>query len=95
MIGSLNPERDALIFEESQKGLSNVKIARKYKLSAPRVNQIVYREKKAIELRNNKTSLYKLEERDKFISVFGTWVQKVSLLMPHLAALKALAEEKK
>jgi orotate phosphoribosyltransferase-like protein len=81
--------RDSSIFEEHLNGVSNVEIARKFNLSAPRVCQIIDREKDRLD-RPAKDIVLK----DKSVSLFGTWAQKVSLLMPHLEAIKAIAEEK-
>ena len=81
--------RDSSIFEEHLNGVSNVEIARKFNLSAPRVCQIIDREKDRLD-RPAKSIVLK----DKSVSLFGTWAQKVSLLMPHLQAIKAIAEEK-
>jgi orotate phosphoribosyltransferase-like protein len=81
--------RDSSIFEEHLNGVSNVEIARKFNLSAQRVCQIIGREKDRLD-RPAKDIVLK----DKSVSLFGTWAQKVSLLMPHLQAIKAIAEEK-
>jgi orotate phosphoribosyltransferase-like protein len=81
--------RDSSIFEEHLNGVSNVEIARKFNLSAQRVCQIIGREKDRIG-RPAKDIVLK----DKSVSLFGTWAQKVSLLMPHLEAIKAIAGEK-
>jgi hypothetical protein len=32
--------------------------------------------------------------RDQSIAMFGTWADKVCLLVPHLQAIRAIAEEK-
>ena len=81
--------RDASIFEEHLNGVSNVEIAITFNLSAQRVCQIITREKDRIGKPAKDIVL-----KDKSVSLFGTWAQKVSLLMPHLNAIKSIAEEK-
>jgi DNA-directed RNA polymerase sigma subunit (sigma70/sigma32) len=96
---SENPERDNLIIEERNKGASFRELGKKFNISANRVNQIINTAESKVNLtpfliRNNKTELYRKQQRDESIAVFGTWAQKVCLLMPHLQAIKAIAEEK-
>ena len=96
---SENPERDNLIIEERNKGASFREISKKFNISANRVSQIINTAESKVNLtpfliRNNKTELYRKQQRDEYIAVFGTWAQKVCLLMPHLRAIKAIAEEK-
>jgi orotate phosphoribosyltransferase-like protein len=81
--------RDASIFEEHLNGVSNVEIALTFNLSPQRVCQIIGREKDRIGQPAKNIVL-----KDKSVSLFGTWAQKVSLLMPHLEAIKAIAGEK-
>ena len=81
--------RDASIFEEHLNGVSNVEIALTFNLSAQRVCQIITREKDRIGKPAKDIVL-----KDKSVSLYGTWAQKVSLLMPHLNAIKSIAEEK-
>ena len=82
--------RDASIFEEHLNGVGNVEIARKFNLSAQRVCQIITREKDRIGKPAKDIVL-----KDKSVSLYGTWAQKVSLLMPHLNSIKSITEEKK
>jgi predicted DNA-binding protein YlxM (UPF0122 family) len=99
---SENPQRDNLIIEKRNEGRSFKEIAKEVNLSPSRVSQIV----NTAHLKNNlelcedamlrleKSKLYKKEMRDKNIAFYGTWADKVCLLLPHLDALKAIAEEK-
>jgi len=96
---SYNPERDNLIIEERNKGATFREIGKKFNISAHRANQIFSTAESKSNLtpfflRNNKTELYRKQQRDESIARFGTWTQKVCLLMPHLQAIKAIAEEK-
>ena len=98
---SENPVRDNLIIEKRNEGKTFKEIAKEVNLSASRVSQIF----NYAHLKNNltleakqrleKTKLYKKEIRDQNIASFGTWVDKVCLLLPHLNVIKAIAEEKK
>jgi hypothetical protein len=95
---SHKPERDNLIIEERNKGATFREIGKKFNISANRVSQIINTAESKVNLtpflRNNKTELYRKQQRDESIARFGTWTQKVCLLMPHLQAIKAIAEEK-
>ena len=97
---SYNPERDNLIIEERNKGATFREIGKKFNISAFRASQIFKTAESKVNLtpfliRNNKTELYRKQQRDESIALFGTWAQKVCLLLPHLKAIKAIAEEKK
>jgi len=78
------------ILEDHAKGFSNVEIARKFKLSASKVSYVINREKKR-DVRQAKRIVW----RDESVAMFGTWSQTVCLLLPHLQAIKAIAEEKR
>jgi hypothetical protein len=83
--------RNIEIYEAYKAGKSKAKLAREYDISPARVSQVI------------RDMVYKLEERpvrrlvyrDQSIAMFGTWADKVCLLVPHLQAIRAIAEEKK
>ena len=98
---SENPIRDNLIIKKRNEGKTFKEIAKELNLSAGRVSQIF----NYAHLKNNlileakqrfeKIKLDKKEMLDRSIASFGTWADKVCLLLPHLNVIKAIAEEKK
>ena len=79
-------KRNERMFTRYTLGDSFAKMAEEYGISRERTRQIVRRE----ERRDTRNKQY----RDEHIAMFGTWAQKVCLLLPHLKAIKAIAEEK-
>lgn len=85
----MNDRRDADIYIRRLAGESVVEIARHYGISSPRVCQIFRRAQDRA----------KYSERlvvgiDQNTALFGEWWQKVYLLLPHIKAIQAIAEEK-
>ena len=87
-----NLERNKLIFNQYMLGDSFVKIAKDHGISKTRASQIVHIQKRRQPIECNP---WNKQVRDEHIAMFGTWAQKVCLLVPHLEAIKAIAEEKK
>jgi hypothetical protein len=83
--------RNIEIYEAYKAGKSNVKLAREYGISQARVSQIIRDKVDQLETRPAR----RLVSRDQSIAMFGTWADKVCLLVPHLQAIRAIAEEKK
>ena len=79
-------KRNERMFARYTLGDSLTKIAEEYGISRERTRQIVRREQRK--------DLCSKQYRDERISKFGTWSQTVCLLLPHLQAIKAIAEEK-
>jgi transcriptional regulator NrdR family protein len=82
--------RNIEIYEAYKAGKSNVKLAREYGISQARVSQIIRDKVDQLETRPAR----RLVSRDQSIAMFGTWADKVCLLVPHLQAIRAIAEEK-
>lgn len=84
-------ERNKKMFNQYILGGSFVKIAKDHEISRARASAIVHKEQRRQHVDLNP---WNKQRRDEQIAVFGTWAQKVSLLLPHLKAIKAIAEEK-
>ena len=84
-------ERNKKMFNQYILGDSFAKIAKDIGISRARASAIVHKEQRRQHVDLNPWSK---QRRDEQIAVFGTWAQKVSLLMPHLEAIKAIAGEK-
>jgi hypothetical protein len=84
-------ERNKKMFNQYILGDSFAKIAKDHGISRARASAIVHKEQRRQHVDLNPWSK---QRRDEQIAVFGTWAQKVSLLMPHLEAIKAIAGEK-
>ena len=80
-------ERNERMFIRYTLGDSLTKIAEEYGISRERTRQIVRKEQRK--------DLCNKQDRDEQISRFGTWSQTICLLLPHLQAIKAIAEEKR
>ena len=79
------------MFNQYILGDSFAKIAKDHGISRARASAIVHKEQRRQHVDLNPWSK---QRRDEQIAVFGTWAQKVSLLMPHLEAIKAIAGER-
>jgi hypothetical protein len=79
-------ERNKKMFNQYILGDSFAKIAKDHGISRARASAIVHKEQRRQHVDLNPWSK---QRRDEQIAVFGTWAQKVSLLMPHLEAIKA------
>ena len=84
-------ERNKQMFTQYILGDSFTKIAQDHGISKARASQIVHRQKREQHIDLNP---WNKQIRDEHIAMFGTWAQKVCLLLPHLKAIKAIAEEK-
>jgi hypothetical protein len=84
-------ERNKQMFAQYMLGDSFTKIAKDYGMSKVRASQIVHSQKRKQHIDLNP---WNKQSRDEHIAMFGTWAQKVCLLLPHLKAIKAIAEEK-
>ena len=84
-------ERNKKMFNQYILGDSFAKIAKDHGISRARASAIVHKEQRRQHVGLNPWSK---QRRDEQIAVFGTWAQKVSLLMPHLEAIKAIAGER-
>ena len=84
-------ERNKKMFNKYILGDSFAKIAKDHGISRARASAIVHKEQRRQHVDLNPWSK---QRRDEQIAVFGTWAQKVSLLMPHLEAIKAIAGER-
>jgi hypothetical protein len=84
-------ERNKKMFNQYILGDSFAKIAKDHGISRARASAIVHKEQRRQHVDLNPWSK---QRRDEQIAVFGTWAQKVSLLMPHLEAIKAIAGER-
>jgi hypothetical protein len=82
-------ERNKKMFNQYILGDSFAKIAKDHGISRARASAIVHKEQRRQHVDLNPWSK---QRRDEQIAVFGTWAQKVSLLMPHLEAIKAIGE---
>ena len=82
-------QRDLEIYGRWLSGESTVKIAKHYSISPPRVSQICHRVRDYAE-----EPTKRLIHKDQSTALWGTWIQTVLLLMPHIEAIKAIAEEK-
>lgn len=92
--GSWNPERDTKIYQDRVSGMTLNSLSSKYKVSRSRAAQIVNRFDRYIN-NLNKTKLSRKETRDMYVANFGTWAEKVSLLLPNIEAIKELTKENK
>jgi hypothetical protein len=79
------------MFNQYILGDSFAKIAKDHGISRARASAIVHKEQRRQHVDLNPWSK---QRRDEQIAVFGKWAQKVSLLMPHLEAIKAIAGER-
>ena len=84
-------ERNKKMFNQYILGDSFAKIAKDHGISRARASAIVHKEQRRQHVDLNP---WNKQRRDEQIAVFGTWAQKVSLLMPHLEAIKAIAGER-
>lgn len=84
-------KRNEDIFNQYLLGDSHRKIAEQHGISPARVGNIVHtlRRKRGLFDLNP----WSIVGRDEHISMYGTWAQKVSLLIPHIPAIRAIAEE--
>ena len=85
----MNDRRDADIYIRRLAGESVVEIARHYGISSARVSQILNR---AHDHATRRQRI--IVGMDQNTALFGEWWQKVYLLLPHIEAIKAIAEEK-
>ena len=85
-------ERNKHMFTQYMLGDSFTKIAQDHGISKTRASYIVHAYKKRMQQFD--LTPWNKQSRDEHIATFGTWAQKVSLLMPHLEAIKAIAEKK-
>jgi hypothetical protein len=69
--------RNIEIYEAYKAGKSNVKLAREYGISQARVSQIIRDKVDQLETRPAR----RLVSRDQSIAMFGTWADKVCLLV--------------
>ena len=84
-------ERNKQMYNQYMLGDSFTKIAENYGISKTRASHIVHRQKREQHIDLNP---WNKQIRDEHIAIFGTWAQKVCLLLPHLEAIKAIAKEK-
>jgi hypothetical protein len=84
-------KRNEDIFNQYLLGDSYGKIAEQYGISPARVSNIVHTSRRRRDLFD--LSPWSTVGRDEHISMYGTWAQKVSLLIPHIPAIRAIAEE--
>ena len=84
-------ERNKRMFTQYMLGDSFTKIAEDHGISRARASVIVHAQKRRQHIECNP---WNKQRRDEHIAMFGTWAQKVCLLLPHLKAIKAIAEEK-
>jgi len=85
-------DRNKQMFTQYMLGDSFTKIAQDHGISKPRASYIVHAYKKRMQQFDS--TPWDKQGRDEHIAMFGTWAQKVCLLLPHLQAIRAIAEEK-
>ena len=83
--------RNQQIYNQYLLGDSFVKIGKEHGISRTRASQIVHAQKRKRHIDLNP---WNKQMRDEHIALFGDWWQKVYLLLPHIEAIKAIAEEK-
>ena len=88
--------RNKYIIKGWKEGKTTTELAKQFGISRTRIHQIInkFKRKEEVKLILEKTSLQVLEERDKLYANCPSWAHKVSLLMPHIEAIRAIAEEK-
>jgi hypothetical protein len=84
-------ERNERMFTQYMLGDSFTKIAEEHGVSRERARQIVHNQKR---FQHPGLHPWNKQGKDEHVALFGTWSQKVCLLLPHLKAIKAIAEEK-
>ena len=80
--------RNVEIFNRFLSGESGNKLAKEFGISHARVYQLINDQRR---FRN--FQLEKAESFDKEIARYGTWAQKIATLMPHIEAIRAIAED--
>ena len=87
-------QRDRLIYEDFSRGLSPLELSFKYTLSKARINDIV--NAKTIQYRRlSKYSEYGSVSRDMFVAEFGRAPEVLYHLLPHVEAIRSIAEGEK
>ena len=88
--------RNEYIIKGWKEGRTTTELAERFGISRTRIHQIInkFKKKEELKLRLEKTPLQVLEEHDKLYANCQSWAHKVSLLMPHIEAIRAIAEEK-
>ena len=84
-------ERNKRIFTQYMLGDSFTKIAKDHGISKSRVSVLVHIQKRKQSIEVNP---WNKQRRDEHVAEFGTWAEKVCLLIPHVRAISAIAEEK-
>ena len=79
--------RNRSIYDGFMDGVSKAELARRFGLSHIRIHQIILDQQRCIAFHQEQSELI-----DKNIARYGTWEQKVSTLMPHIEAIRAIAE---
>lgn len=87
----LEMNRNIEIYEAHKAGAEKSELAKKHCISEERVSQIIRDKVYQFETRPAK----RLVHHDQSVALFGTWVDKVYMLLPHIEAIRAIAEEKK
>jgi hypothetical protein len=87
-------QRDRLIYEDFSRGMPPIELSFKYTLSKARINDIIHA--KTIQNRRlGKYSGYGSVSRDMFVAEFGRAPEVLYHLLPHIKAIRSIAEGKK
>ena len=81
--------RNVEIFNRFLAGEPRAKLAQDFGISHARLYQLINDQKQFRTFQLEKSELI-----DKNIAQYGTWEQKVSTLMPHIEAIRAIAEKR-
>lgn len=92
-------KKNKQIIREWKKGRTSNDIAKEYGISRTQVIKTInkYQKKELLKAEKAKPSLTRtqlLENYDKFCADSESWARKISLLMSHIEAIRAIAEEK-